>query len=152
MIQSKTVWNNCIIAWWSIDSSLIWKRIWTSDYSAVPPIWMLTCNNNATFDWQISNFLLKSVWTGAFNKNINQNKSWGPFLLLISKLYWKVLTSKTFTVFLFCQNLWKTFHGDLECLQMCHTIHSKNCGVKITPPVLIKDHTMHFTPVLNLWC
>ena len=32
------------------------------------------------------------------------------------------------------------------------TPHSKNCGVKITPPVLIKDHTMHFTPVLNLWC
>ena len=28
-------------------------------------------------------------------------------------------------------------------------IHSKNCGVKITPPVLIEDHTMHFTPVLN---
>ena len=21
--------------------------------------------------------------------------------------------------------------------------HSKNCGVKITPPVLIEDHTMH---------
>ena len=32
------------------------------------------------------------------------------------------------------------------------TVHSKNCGVKITPPVLIEDHTMHFTPVLNLWC
>ena len=31
-------------------------------------------------------------------------------------------------------------------------IHSKNCGVKITPPVLIEDHTVHFTPVLNLWC
>ena len=29
---------------------------------------------------------------------------------------------------------------------------AKNCGVKITPPVLIEDHTMHFTPVLNLWC
>ena len=29
------------------------------------------------------------------------------------------------------------------------TVHSKNCGVKITPPVLIEDHTMHFTPVLN---
>ena len=27
--------------------------------------------------------------------------------------------------------------------------HSKNCGVKITPPVLIEDHTMHFTPVLK---
>ena len=24
--------------------------------------------------------------------------------------------------------------------------------VKITPPVLIEDHTMHFTPVLNLRC
>ena len=31
-------------------------------------------------------------------------------------------------------------------------VHSKNRGVKITPPVLIEDHTMHFTPVLNLWC
>ena len=31
-------------------------------------------------------------------------------------------------------------------------LHSKNCGVKITPPVLTEDHTMHFTPVLNLWC
>ena len=31
-------------------------------------------------------------------------------------------------------------------------IHSKNCGVEITPSVLIEDHTMHFTPVLNLWC
>ena len=30
-------------------------------------------------------------------------------------------------------------------------LHSKNCGVKITPPVYIEDHTMHFTPVLNLW-
>ena len=30
--------------------------------------------------------------------------------------------------------------------------HSRNCGVKITPPVYIEDHTMHFTPVLNLWC
>ena len=29
---------------------------------------------------------------------------------------------------------------------------AKNCGVKITPPVLIEDHTMHFTPMLNLWC
>ena len=27
--------------------------------------------------------------------------------------------------------------------------HSKNCGVKITPPEFIEDHTMHFTPVLN---
>ena len=25
--------------------------------------------------------------------------------------------------------------------------HIKNCGVKITPPVLIEDHTMQFTPV-----
>ena len=25
-------------------------------------------------------------------------------------------------------------------------LYSKNCGVKITPPVLIEDHTMHFTP------
>ena len=31
-------------------------------------------------------------------------------------------------------------------------LHSKNCGVKSTPPVLIEDHTMHLTPVLNLWC
>ena len=31
-------------------------------------------------------------------------------------------------------------------------LHSKNCGVKLTPPVLIEDHTMHFTPVLNLRC
>ena len=31
-------------------------------------------------------------------------------------------------------------------------VHSKNCGVKITPPVLIEDHTMHFIPVLNLRC
>ena len=31
-------------------------------------------------------------------------------------------------------------------------IHSKNYGVKITPPVLIEDYTMHFTPVLNLRC
>ena len=31
--------------------------------------------------------------------------------------------------------------------------HSKNCGVKITPLVLIiEDHTMHFAPVLNLRC
>ena len=29
-------------------------------------------------------------------------------------------------------------------------MHNKNCGVKITSPVLIEDHTMHFTPVLNL--
>ena len=36
--------------------------------------------------------------------------------------------------------------------QLCMNLHSKNCGVKITPPVLIEDHTMHFTPVLNLWC
>ena len=28
--------------------------------------------------------------------------------------------------------------------------HSKNYGVKITPPVLIEDHTMHFTPVLKI--
>ena len=28
----------------------------------------------------------------------------------------------------------------------------KNCGVEITPPVLIEDHTMHFTPVLILRC
>ena len=27
----------------------------------------------------------------------------------------------------------------------------KKCGVKLTPPVLIEDHTMHLTPVLNLW-
>ena len=33
-----------------------------------------------------------------------------------------------------------------------YLLHSKNCGVKITPPVLIEDHTMHFTPVLNWWC
>ena len=26
--------------------------------------------------------------------------------------------------------------------------HSKDCGVKSTPPVYIEDHTMHFTPVL----
>ena len=26
--------------------------------------------------------------------------------------------------------------------------HSKNYGVRITPPVLIEDYTMHFTPVL----
>ena len=31
-------------------------------------------------------------------------------------------------------------------------VHSKNYGVKITPPVLIEDYTMHFTPVLNLRC
>ena len=31
-------------------------------------------------------------------------------------------------------------------------LHSKNYGVKITPPVLIEDYTMHFTPVLNLRC
>ena len=34
-------------------------------------------------------------------------------------------------------------------------VHSKYCGppgVKITPPGLIEDHTMHFTPVLNLRC
>ena len=30
--------------------------------------------------------------------------------------------------------------------------HSKICGVNITQPVLIEDHTMHFTPVLNLRC
>ena len=29
-------------------------------------------------------------------------------------------------------------------------LHSKNCGVKITPPVLIEEPTIHFTPVLNL--
>ena len=28
----------------------------------------------------------------------------------------------------------------------------QNRGVKITPPVYIEDHTMHFTPVLNVWC
>ena len=32
------------------------------------------------------------------------------------------------------------------------SLHSKNCGVKITPPVLIEDRIMHFTPVLNLRC
>ena len=32
------------------------------------------------------------------------------------------------------------------------SIHSKRCGVKLTPPVLIEDHTMQFTPVLNLRC
>ena len=32
------------------------------------------------------------------------------------------------------------------------TLHSKNCGDNITPPVLIEDLTMHFTSVLNLWC
>ena len=31
-------------------------------------------------------------------------------------------------------------------------VAQQKCGVKITPPVLIEDHTMHFTPVLNLWC
>ena len=31
-------------------------------------------------------------------------------------------------------------------------LHSKNYGVKITPPVFIVDYTMHFTPVLNLRC
>ena len=31
-------------------------------------------------------------------------------------------------------------------------IHIKKRGIKITPPVLIEDHTMHFTPVLNLRC
>ena len=30
--------------------------------------------------------------------------------------------------------------------------HSKNYGVNITPPVLIEDYTMHFTPLLNLRC
>ena len=37
-------------------------------------------------------------------------------------------------------------------LSLVREAHIKNCGVKITPPVLIEDHTMHFTPVLNLWC
>ena len=32
---------------------------------------------------------------------------------------------------------------------MVSYMHSKNCGVKITPPVLIEDHTMHFTPVFK---
>ena len=35
-----------------------------------------------------------------------------------------------------------------ECMHAWYP-HSKNCGVKITPPVLIEDHTMHFTPVSN---
>ena len=29
---------------------------------------------------------------------------------------------------------------------------AKTYGVKITPLVLIEVYTMHFTPVLNLWC
>ena len=39
--------------------------------------------------------------------------------------------------------------GVIICL---FQVYSKNCGVKLTPPVLIEDHTMHFAPVLNLWC
>ena len=27
-------------------------------------------------------------------------------------------------------------------------MHNETVGFKITPPVLIEDHTMHFTPVL----
>ena len=48
------------------------------------------------------------------------------------------------------------FNGeDFSHVSECRSeevIHSKNCGVKITPPVYIEDHTMHFTPVLNVWC
>ena len=40
----------------------------------------------------------------------------------------------------------------LQFLWTSRPIHRKNCGVKITPPGLIEDHTMHFTPVLNLRC
>ena len=40
----------------------------------------------------------------------------------------------------------------LENVKKIKYLHSRNCGVTITPPVLIEDHTMHFTPVLNLWC
>ena len=40
-------------------------------------------------------------------------------------------------------------HANVDIsLQVVH-VHSKNCGVQITPPVLIEDHTMHFTPVLQ---
>ena len=31
-----------------------------------------------------------------------------------------------------------------------HSVHT--VVLKIIPPVLIEGHTMHFTPVLNLWC
>ena len=37
-------------------------------------------------------------------------------------------------------------------IQNSITMHSKIRGIKITPPVLIEDHTILFTPVLNLWC
>ena len=52
----------------------------------------------------------------------------------------------------------------LCCLPKSTIPHSRNYGVKITPPVLIEDYTMHFTPVLiedytmhvtpvlNYWC
>ena len=46
----------------------------------------------------------------------------------------------------------KKFHPLRSEFHSILTPHSKNCGVKFTPPVLIEDHTMHFTPVLNLRC
>ena len=45
---------------------------------------------------------------------------------------------------------WETKWTDMKITYLIE--HNKNCGVKITPPVLIEDHTMHFTPVLNLRC